>query len=77
MSTRTKNPEKDEEAATDVMPVIRDIVRESAGTTSLKDIADRLNARGIATPRGRRWDARSVARVLNERAASKLAESPE
>jgi DNA invertase Pin-like site-specific DNA recombinase len=45
-----------------VLPVIRDIQR--AGATSLHQIADTLNARGIATPRGGQWHAKSVSNVL-------------
>ncbi|MFY9837274.1 MAG: recombinase family protein, partial [Xanthobacteraceae bacterium] len=38
-----------------VLPVIREIRR--AGATSLRQIADALNARGITTPRGGQWYA--------------------
>jgi len=38
-----------------VLPIIRDIQR--AGASTLRDIADALNARGIATARGGRWYA--------------------
>jgi Recombinase/Resolvase, N terminal domain len=48
--------------AANVLPVIREIQRE--GATSLRDIADALNARGITTPRGRAWFATSVSNVL-------------
>jgi DNA invertase Pin-like site-specific DNA recombinase len=48
--------------ASNALPVIREIRR--AGTTSLHQIADALNARGITTPRGRRWYASSVRNVL-------------
>src|SRR5215471_8627420 len=41
--------------ATNVLPIIREIRR--TGATSLHQIADALNARGIATPRGGRWYA--------------------
>lgn len=44
------------------VPVIREIRR--AGATSQHQIADALNARGIATPRGGRWHASSVRNVL-------------
>lgn len=43
-------------------PVIEGI--EAAGVTSLRGIADALNARGIASPRGGEWHARQVSRVL-------------
>jgi DNA invertase Pin-like site-specific DNA recombinase len=49
--------------AANVLPIIREIQR-AAGATSLHQIADALNARGISTPRGRRWYAKSVSNVL-------------
>jgi DNA invertase Pin-like site-specific DNA recombinase len=48
--------------AANVLPVIRDIQR--TGATSLHQIADALNSRGISTPRGGRWYAKSVSNVL-------------
>jgi aspartate oxidase len=45
--------------AANVLPVIREIQRTGA---SLHQIADALNARGIGTPRGGRWYAKSVKR---------------
>ena len=48
--------------AANVLPVIREIRR--AGATSLHQIAEALNARGITTPRGGRWYASSVRNVL-------------
>jgi DNA invertase Pin-like site-specific DNA recombinase len=48
--------------ATNVLPIIREIRR--AGATSLRQIADALNARGITTPRGGQWYASSVRNVL-------------
>ena len=47
--------------ATNVLPIIREIQRSGA---SLHQIADALNARGIATQRGGRWYAKSVSNVL-------------
>ena len=51
-----RHPETVEEealrTAANVLPVIREIRR--AGATSLHQIADALNARGITTPRGGR-----------------------
>ena len=44
--------------AANVLPVIRDI--ERSGATSLHAIAAALNARGITTPRGGKWYAKSV-----------------
>jgi DNA invertase Pin-like site-specific DNA recombinase len=48
--------------AANVLPVIREIRR--AGAKSLHQIAEALNARGITTPRGGRWYAKSVSNVL-------------
>jgi DNA invertase Pin-like site-specific DNA recombinase len=48
--------------AANVLPVIREIRR--AGATSLHQIAEALNARGITTPRGGQWYAKSVSNVL-------------
>jgi hypothetical protein len=42
-----------------VLPVIREIQRSGA---SLHEIADDQNARGMGTPRGGRWYAKSVKR---------------
>jgi len=48
--------------AANVLPIIRDIQRSGAG--SLHQVAAALNARGVSTPRGGRWFAKSVANVL-------------
>ena len=48
--------------ATNVLPIIREIRR--TGATSLHQIAEALNARGITTPRGGQWYASSVRNVL-------------
>jgi len=48
--------------AANVLPVVREI--RKAGATSLRQIADALNARGITTPRGGQWYASSVRNVL-------------
>ncbi len=48
--------------AANVLPVIREIQR--SGARSLHAIADALNARGITTPRGGAWYAKSVSNVL-------------
>jgi DNA invertase Pin-like site-specific DNA recombinase len=55
-----------ERHAANVLPIIREIQR--AGAKSLRAIADALNARGIATARGGRWQAQTVANVI-ERAS--------
>jgi len=45
-----------------VAPAIREA--EATGASSLRSIAAALNARGIATARGGRWEAQTVANVL-------------
>ena len=37
---------------------------QKAGATTLRDIADALNARGVATARGGQWHAKSVSNIL-------------
>jgi DNA invertase Pin-like site-specific DNA recombinase len=51
-----------ERHAANVRPIIRDIQR--AGATTLRDIAEALNARGVATARGGKWHATTVRNVL-------------
>jgi DNA invertase Pin-like site-specific DNA recombinase len=48
--------------AANVLPIIREMKRTAA--TSLHQIADALNARGISTARGGQWYAKSVSNVL-------------
>lgn len=48
--------------AANVIPVINEVRR--AGATTLREIAEALNARGISTPRGGQWYAASVRNVL-------------
>ena len=48
--------------AGEVIPVIQQI--QQTGTKSLREIADRLNAQGVAGPRGGAWHATSVRNVL-------------
>lgn len=43
-------------------PIVSEI--QDAGATSLRQIADALNARGIPTPRGSTWSAVQVKRVI-------------
>jgi Recombinase len=45
-----------------VTPIIRDA--QIAGAKSLRQIAAGLNGRGIATARGGKWEAQTVANVL-------------
>jgi DNA invertase Pin-like site-specific DNA recombinase len=49
-------------AAGKVLPIIAEIRR--TGATTLRQIADALNARGVPTPRGGQWYAMSVRNVL-------------
>jgi DNA invertase Pin-like site-specific DNA recombinase len=49
-------------AAGNVLPIIAEI--RKSGTTTLRAIADALNARGVPTPRGGRWHAMSVRNAL-------------
>jgi len=48
--------------AANVLPIIRQIKR--AGATTLREIADALNARGVQTARGGQWYAMTVRNVL-------------
>lgn len=48
--------------AANVLPIIRDI--QNAGVTTLKGIANALNARGIKTARDSRWYATTVKNVM-------------
>jgi DNA invertase Pin-like site-specific DNA recombinase len=50
-------------AAGNVNPIIAEI-RKSGGVTTLRAIADALNARGVPTPRGGIWHPTSVRNVL-------------
>jgi DNA invertase Pin-like site-specific DNA recombinase len=53
--------------AATVAPIIREA--KGAGAKSLRQIAAALNGRGIATARGGRWEAATVANVLKRVAA--------
>ncbi|MHC2664572.1 recombinase family protein [Bradyrhizobium diazoefficiens] len=55
--------ERADEKAARIMPAIREL--QEAGITSLTAIAARLNDQGIPTPRGGRWQAVQVQRVLD------------
>lgn len=48
--------------AANVLPIIREA--QKAGARTLREIAEALNARGIATARGGQWYATSVANIL-------------
>src|SRR3954466_3103611 len=51
------------ERAADLRPIIADVA--ALGASSLRQIAARLNERGIPTARGRAWSAVQVRRVLD------------
>ena len=48
--------------AANILPIIREA--QEAGARTLREIAEALNARGIATARGGQWYAQSVANIL-------------
>ena len=54
--------------AASVVPIIR--AAQKAGATTLREIADALNARGVHTARGGKWHATSVKNVLDRSARS-------
>jgi DNA invertase Pin-like site-specific DNA recombinase len=51
-----------ERFAANVLPIIREA--QKAGASTLRQIAEALNARGIPTARGGRWYAQSIANIL-------------
>ncbi|SCB40246.1 Site-specific DNA recombinase [Bradyrhizobium shewense] len=51
-----------ERYAANVLPIIREA--QKAGASTLRQIVDALNARGIPTARGGQWYAQSVANIL-------------
>jgi recombinase-like protein len=53
--------------AANVIPIIREAQR--AGANTLRQIADALNARGVATARGGSWHPMSVKNLLDRSAA--------
>jgi DNA invertase Pin-like site-specific DNA recombinase len=57
----TRTAQADQFAA-NVLPVINEI--RAAGIAQFKHIAEALNARGVQTVRGGRWDATQVKRIL-------------
>jgi DNA invertase Pin-like site-specific DNA recombinase len=48
--------------AANVLPIIREA--QKAGATTLRQIAEALNARGVTTARGGQWHATSVSNIL-------------
>ncbi len=61
--------------AANILPIIREA--QKAGATSLRALADALNARGISTPRGGTWHAMSVKNVLDRPIARKASQAGE
>ena len=57
-----ENAEAEEQRHQNVLPIIREA--QKAGARTLREIAEALNARGIATARGGQWYAQSVANIL-------------
>ena len=53
---------KADQAAADIAPTIREI--QAVGLTSLRQIAAELDRRGIPTPKGSKWTATAVKRVV-------------
>lgn len=52
-----------EKHAANILPIIKEAQR--AGATTLRQIAEALNARGVATARGGQWHAASVKNMLD------------
>ena len=61
--------------AANVLPIIKEA--QKAGATTLRQIAEALNARGIPTPRGGVWYAMSVKNVLDRPIAGKASQAGE
>lgn len=61
------NRKKAEARAQSLAPIIAEI--REAGISTVRGIADELNARKVATPRGGKWHVASVQRVLKRLAA--------
>lgn len=56
--------------ASNVLPIIREA--QKAGATTLRAVAEALNARGISTARGGSWHATSVKNVLDRQAGARV-----
>ncbi len=57
-----------EKNAANVLPIIQQV--QASGARTLREVADALNARGIATPRGGKWYATSVKNMLERGVAT-------
>lgn len=62
--------------AANVLPIIRAV--RKAGATTLREIADALNARGVTTARGGQWHAMTVKNMMDraERPTGSLRHRP-
>lgn len=58
--------------AANVLPIIKEA--QKAGATTLRAVADALNARGISTPRGGAWHPQAVKNALDRPIAHKAAQ---
>jgi len=71
--------QKADQHAQNVLPIIEDI-RTKGALTTLRDIAEALNSRGIKTARGGQWHATSVKRLIeragHDHAAANQTEKP-
>jgi DNA invertase Pin-like site-specific DNA recombinase len=63
---RTRQASEARERAANVLPIIAEL--KALGNTTLQGIADGLNARNVATPRGGRWSPTTIARLLKRAA---------
>jgi hypothetical protein len=59
--------------AANILPIIKEA--QKAGATSLRAVAEALNARGISTARGGAWHAMSVKNVLDRPMARKTSQT--
>jgi DNA invertase Pin-like site-specific DNA recombinase len=59
--------------AANILPIIKEA--QKAGATSLRAVAEALNARGISTARGGAWHAMSVKNVLDRPMARKTSQA--
>jgi DNA invertase Pin-like site-specific DNA recombinase len=57
--------------AANVLPIIQEVQR--SGATTLREIAQALNARGVQTARGGQWHATSVKNVLDRQSKGRAA----
>jgi hypothetical protein len=63
VKAHTANRAAADQFAANVLPIVRAI--QASGLTTLREIADVLNARGIRTARGGRWHSSTVHNLLS------------